>query len=424
MSPRGHPEGTRMAKVEIRNLSKIFGPEPERALRLLEQGVSNEEIFNRTGHAVGLSGVSFDVDDGEILVVMGLSGSGKSTLIRCINRLIEPTRGEIHIDGQSVTALDPDDLLEFRRNKFGMVFQNFALLPHRSIVANVEYGLEIQNTPPATRREKALAALQLVGLEGWEDAYPQQLSGGMQQRVGLARALAVDPEILLMDEAFSALDPLIRRDMQHELVSLQERMQKTILFISHDLDEAIKIGDRIVLMKDGAVVQAGTPEEILTRPATPYVERFVEDVDVTRVLTAASVLARARVVGYPSDGPRTALHKMADENYSSLLVVDRDYRLRGMVTVDDVETGLGQHRETLGEIMRSDFPSAGPDTALTDLFSVLSDFPWPVPVVDGQQRLLGVVSRAAVLAALANTAEAPATVPDGDRRPSPEAADA
>jgi glycine betaine/proline transport system ATP-binding protein len=409
-----------MAKVEIRNLSKIFGPDPELAMQLLEQGVSNEEIFTRTGHAVGLSDVSFDVEDGEILVVMGLSGSGKSTLIRCINRLIEPTSGEIRIDGQAVTSLDPKSLLEFRRNKFGMVFQNFALLPHRSILANVEYGLEIRDTPPDTRREKALDALQLVGLEGWGDAYPEQLSGGMQQRVGLARALAIDPEILLMDEAFSALDPLIRRDMQHELVSLQERMQKTILFISHDLDEAIKIGDRIVLMKDGAVVQAGTPEEILTRPATPYVERFVEDVDVTRVLSAASVLARARVVGYPSDGPRTALHKMADENYSSLLVVDRDYRLRGMVTVDDVERGLKQGKGSLAEIMQIDLPTAAPDTTLTGLFSVLSDFPWPVPVIDEQQHLLGVVSRAAVLAALANSAESPDGPSGGTGRPSME----
>jgi glycine betaine/proline transport system ATP-binding protein len=391
-----------MTKIKIRSLYKVFGPQPGKALELLEQGVGKDEIFNRTGHAIGLADVSFDVEEGEILVVMGLSGSGKSTLIRCINRLFEPTAGEILIDGEDVTKLGHEKLRQLRRDKFAMVFQHFALLPHRTVLANVEYGLEIQDRPAQERREKAEEALHLVGLEGWGDSFPSQLSGGMQQRVGLARALAVDPEVLLMDEAFSALDPLIRRDMQHELVSLQERMQKTILFVSHDLDEAIKIGDRIVLMKDGAVVQVGTPEDILTNPATGYVARFVEDVDVAKVLTASSVMAKARVVGYPSDGPRTALHKMQDENYSSLFVVKRDYTLEGLVTVEDVERALTNGAKELKDILRSDVDHVTPETPLPELFGLLSAHDYALPVLDEYNRLQGVVFKAGVLKALAN----------------------
>jgi glycine betaine/proline transport system ATP-binding protein len=301
-------------KIKTENLTKIFGPHPEYAYPLLDQGLSKEEIRERTGQAVGLTDASFVVNEGEILVIMGLSGCGKSTLIRCLNRLVEPSRGHVWVDGQDITQFSHKELLELRRHKFGMVFQHFALFPHRSILANAEYGLEIQGVERGTREQKAREALSLVGLEGWENATPAQLSGGMQQRVGLARALAVDPDILLMDEAFSALDPLIRGEMQNELVSLQARVKKTIIFITHDLDEALKIGDRIILMKDGGIVQVGTPEEILTRPADSYVERFVEDVDKSKVLTARAVMMPVRAVAYAGDGPRTALHKMSDEH--------------------------------------------------------------------------------------------------------------
>jgi glycine betaine/proline transport system ATP-binding protein len=395
-----------MATIEIRNLSKVFGADPRPALAMLEQESGKDEIFKKTGLAVGLANVSFDVEEGEIVVVMGLSGSGKSTLVRCINRLIDPTAGKVVVNGTDVASLGGDELLEFRRKHFGMVFQNFALLPHRTVVANVEYGLEIQGREPAERREKALEALRLVGLEGWEEARPAQLSGGMQQRVGLARALAVDPEILLMDEAFSALDPLIRRDMQHELVSLQERMHKTIVFISHDLDEAIKIGDRIVLMKDGAVVQVGTPEEILTNPASEYVARFVEDVDMSKVLTARSVMTRARVVAYPGDGPRTVLHKLRDENYSAIFAVERDYRLRGLVAVDDLEQAMKRGDRDISGIIRADVPRVSPETPLTELFPIMSDWHQALPVVDDRGELVGVVVKASVLEALARGAHA------------------
>ncbi|MFP4516494.1 MAG: glycine betaine/L-proline ABC transporter ATP-binding protein, partial [Desulfovibrionales bacterium] len=273
-----------MEKIQVRNLSKIFGSHPERGIALLEKGYSKDQIMKETRLGVGVDRATFSVEQGEIVVVMGLSGSGKSTLVRCINRLIEPTAGQIIVDGQDITALPPKELRAIRQHKMGMVFQNFALFPHRTVLQNAEYGLEIQGVDPETRKEHSMRALEQVGLKGWEDSFPVQLSGGMQQRVGLARALALDPDILLMDEAFSALDPLIRRDMQDELVALQEKVHKTILFISHDLDEALKLGDRIVLMKDGAIVQVGTPEEILTNPATEYVARFVEEVDISKVL--------------------------------------------------------------------------------------------------------------------------------------------
>jgi glycine betaine/proline transport system ATP-binding protein len=390
-----------MAKIIIENLSKVFGAHPAAALQMLSSGSSKDEIFKETGLPVGLAQVSFEVDEGEILVVMGLSGSGKSTLIRCLNRLIEPSVGRVVVDGVEVTSLDHAELLDLRRKKFGMVFQNFALFPHRTVLSNTEYGLEVQGKDPEFRQEKALEALKLVGLEGWGDAYPSQLSGGMQQRVGLARALAVDPDILLMDEAFSALDPLIRRDMQDELISLQERVQKTIVFITHDLDEALKIGDRIVLMKDARVVQVGAPEDILNNPASRYVEKFVEDVDKSKVLTAGSVMKKVRIVAFPKDGPRTALHKMKEESISGLFVVKRDYTLLGYVGAEAaaqaVENGLG---EVTG-IMNTKFQSVHPDSPISELFARMAEDGSPVPVTDEDGKLKGVVVRGSLLAGLA-----------------------
>jgi glycine betaine/proline transport system ATP-binding protein len=330
-------------KIAVRGLTKVFGDEPKPALALLRQGETKRAIFKKTGLAVGVADASFDVLKGEILVIMGLSGSGKSSLIRCLNRLNEPTAGQILLDGQDIVTLARRELLAVRRNKYGMVFQHFALFPHRSIRENVEFGLEIQGYPADERAEKALLALKQVGLEGWEDASPEQLSGGMQQRVGLARALAVDPDVLLMDEAFSALDPLIRREMQQELVALQSRLHKTIVFITHDLDEALFLGNRIVLMKEARIEQIGTAEEILSSPATPYVQRFVAEVDKTKVLTASAVMRRARSVAFTNDGPRTVLRKMEDENLNFLCVVEPDFKLRGIVR-DDNGPGGGQAR--------------------------------------------------------------------------------
>lgn len=395
-----------MQKIQVQELTKIFGKHPKRALKLIDEGVDKSEIFNKTGQAVGLANVSFDVEEGEILVVMGLSGSGKSTLVRCINRLIEPTQGKVFIDGQDVRELNHHDLRHLRRSKFGMVFQHFALFPHRTILMNTEYGLEIQGVKKAEREEKARNALKLVGLEGWEEAMPHQLSGGMQQRVGLARALAVEPDILLMDEAFSALDPLIRRDMQHELISLQERVHKTIIFITHDLDEALKIGDRIVLMKGGSVVQIGTPEEILTSPANDYVERFVENVDKSKVLSARTVLAKAKVVAFPNDGPRTVLHKMQEEALSNILVVKRDYTLEGIIFAEDASEAAQRGDKTIEAVIQRDIPKVSPDETLTTLISIISDKEWvsaPIPVIDENQKLLGIVVKGSILSGLAQS---------------------
>lgn len=277
-------------KVSCRNVWKIFGPRPDLARRHAEEGLSKDAILEKTGHVIAVRDVSFDVEEGEIFVVMGLSGSGKSTLIRCICRLIEPTHGQILVDGEDVTQMDPPRLRELRRHKMSMVFQHFGLFPHRRVIDNVAYGLEIQGIPREDRHRRAREVLELVGLKGWELYYPQELSGGMQQRVGLARALAVDPAIMLFDEPFSALDPLIRREMQDELLKLQQVMHKTLIFITHDFLEAVKLGDRIAVMRDGEIVQIGTPEEIVAHPVDDYVRAFTVDAPRVKVLDVATVM--------------------------------------------------------------------------------------------------------------------------------------
>jgi len=391
-----------MIKLKIENLYKIFGPSPQKARKMLNDGIPKKEILDKTGCAVGVAGVDFEVEEGEILVVMGLSGSGKSTLVRCINRLFEPTSGSVVVDDVDITKLDKKGLREVRRKKFGMVFQRFALLPHRSVLENVLFGLEIQGVDKEEAKAKSMESLDLVGLKGWEDYYPSQLSGGMQQRVGLARALAVEPDILLMDEAFSALDPLIRSDLQDELLALQNRVHKTIIFITHDLDEALKIGDRIVLMKDGKVVQIGTPEDILLNPETEYVERFVENVNMTRVLTAKDVMVRPVKVTHPKDGPRAALHAMKEKGTSSCCVVNKERKFLGVVKPDRARglvNGGVKNLETIIEPYEKYI--VHPDTPLQDLLPIMVDASYPVVVVDEDGKLLGVIVTGSVLAGLA-----------------------
>lgn len=396
---------TRPVKIQVRNLSKVFGSQPRKALELRDKGLKRSEILDKTGHTLGLSNISFDVYEGELLVIMGLSGSGKSTLIRCLNRLIEPTEGDIVIDGENIPSLSDKALLECRRRHFSMVFQNFALFPHRTVQQNAEYGLEIRGIDKETRRETARHALKQVGLEGWEDAYPNQLSGGMQQRVGLARALANDASVMLMDEAFSALDPLIRKDMQQELLELQSRMRKTTVFITHDLDEALNIGDRIILLKDGEIVQIGTPEEILTSPADDYVARFIEGVDMSRILTARSAMRPVRATAREDDGPRTALRKMSENGLDSIYVVSRDRRLVGLVEAEAVDRAAREGDQTLAGSMHQNFPCVGPDEPLHHLFPMFDEKSFPIAVVDDDKRLLGVVVKGAVLAELAEAGE-------------------
>ncbi|HSP59354.1 MAG TPA: glycine betaine/L-proline ABC transporter ATP-binding protein [Halomonas sp.] len=395
----------RNVKIRVRNLTKVFGNQPKKALELREQGLRRADIFEKTGQTLGLSNINFDVHEGELLVIMGLSGSGKSTLIRCLNRLIEPTEGEIVIDGENIPELGDKALLECRRRHFSMVFQNFALFPHRTVQQNVEFGLEIRGVDKVERAETARNALKQVGLEGWEDAMPNQLSGGMQQRVGLARALANDATVLLMDEAFSALDPLIRGDMQQELLELQSRMQKTTVFITHDLDEALTIGDRIVLLKDGEVVQIGTPEDILTKPADDYVRRFIEGVDKSRILTAESAMRPVRATAREDDGPRTVLRKMRENAIDSIYVTSRERKLLGLVEADAADQASKEGKDNIRDCMTQDFRSVSREEPMHNLFAMFSEKSFPIAVVDNDQRLLGVVVKGAVLDQLAQAGD-------------------
>lgn len=386
-------------KIEVKNASKIFGKSSKRAAQLLKEGKTKKEILKETGATVGVNNAAFDVLDGEIFVIMGLSGSGKSTLVRLLNRLIDPTSGQILLDGEDIVKMNKEQLRNVRRKKIGMVFQNFALFPHKTILENTEYGLEIQGVAKEERKNQAIESLRLVGLAGYESQYPGQLSGGMQQRVGLARALANNPDILLMDEAFSALDPLIRKDMQDELLQLHEDMGKTIIFITHDLDEALRIGDRIALMKDGEIVQIGTPEEILMNPSNDYVERFVEDVDLSKVLTANHIMKHADTVQIDR-GPRVALRLMESLRISSIYVVDKGGRLMGALTAQDAVVAAEKNRK-IEDVLIKDVITTTGESVLTDLFDIVSTATIPVAVVDEKNRLKGIIIRGAMIGALA-----------------------
>jgi glycine betaine/proline transport system ATP-binding protein len=389
-----------MDKIVVEEVYKVFGPSPKQAIEMLKKGQSKAEILEKTRNAIGVAGANFTVKEGEILVVMGLSGSGKSTLVRCLNRLIEPTSGKISIDGVDVIGLNTEQLRKFRLEHLSMVFQNFALFPHRTVLDNVAYGLEIKKIDSGKRRDRSMEALSQVGLEGHENSYPSQLSGGMQQRVGLARALALDADIMLMDEAFSALDPLIRSDMQDELLQLQEKVQKTIVFISHDLDEALKIGDRIVLMKDGYIVQSGTAEQILTNPANEYVARFVQDVDMAKVISAESVMLKPKEMAYyETDGPKAALRKMNHSQISGIFV-RKDKKLMGYVTAEDAAAAIKRGDSSLEKIVQTDLQTVRLDTPAVEIIPLLASLHYPIPVVDENSRLRGVVIKGSLLAGL------------------------
>jgi glycine betaine/L-proline transport ATP binding subunit len=393
-----------MSIIEVKQLTKVFGHDPKHAVKLLGQGWSKEKIYRETKMTIGVNQAGFGIEPGEIFVIMGLSGSGKSTLVRLLNRLIEPTSGQVLFKGRDIVGMNKAELRELRRKHIGMVFQKFALYPHRTVLANAEYGLEVQGIEKKKRRELAMNALKLVGLEGWEQSYPDQLSGGMQQRVGLARGLANDPDILLMDEAFSALDPLIRKDMQHELLLLQARMKKTIVFITHDLDEALRIGDRIALMKDGSIVQIGTPEEILTQPADKFVERFVEDVDLSKVLTASHAMIRPETIT-PERGPRVALQLMRERGVSTLYVTDIEKRLLGAVTADDASRAVKENLP-LEAVIQTNVVMVPPDEVLNGLFDSMAEAKLPIAVVDEQSRLRGILIKGAVMSTLAGNRDA------------------
>jgi glycine betaine/proline transport system ATP-binding protein len=391
---------TETIAVQATDIYKVFGRRTKETLKRLQDG-ANRDSLKHLGTAAVID-ASFEVRAGEIFVVMGLSGSGKSTLIRMLNGLLEPTSGTVSIMGTAITGVPATRLREVRKKSVSMVFQHFALLPHRTVLDNAAYGLEVQGVGLAERRERAGAIVQRVGLAGWENNLPGELSGGMQQRVGLARALASDTDILLMDEAFSALDPLIRREMQEQLVELQSELGKTIIFITHDLNEAMFLGDRIAVMRDGRIVQVGTPDDILTDPANDYVAQFVQDVDRARVLTAAGVMEPPKSVVSASAGPRAALRTMRDLQTSMAFVVGNGRKLDGVVRDKDVIRLVKAGERDLASVVRNDVATIAPDAHLTDLFELSVESPLPVAVVDDKLRLLGVIPRVTLLAALGN----------------------
>ena len=367
-------------KLEVKSLYKIFGDQPEKAFKLLAKGHDRASILQKTGQTLGVQDVNLAINEGEIFVVMGLSGSGKSTLVRLFNRLIEPTRGQVLIDGEDIAAISERELRQVRRKKISMVFQSFALMPHLSVLENTAFGLELAGVPLAERQQSARQALHQVGLGPWIDAYPDALSGGMKQRVGLARALANDPDILLMDEAFSALDPLIRTEMQDELLKLQASQQRTIIFISHDLDEAMRIGDRIAIMQDGQLVQVGTPDEILNQPANDYVRAFFRGVDLANVFSARDVASRKQTPLIKKHG----------------YVVDRSRRFLGVVSVESLSRAV-RDKGSLEQALLADIQPILADTSLNELISQVAAAPCQVPVVEEDGTYLGLISKANLL---------------------------
>lgn len=386
-------------KICIEHLIKIYGEKPQAALKLFRDGKSKDDILQATLHVLGIADVSLTVNPGELFVVMGLSGSGKSTLVRCINRLINPTSGHIYIDGEDVAHVGEKRMREIRLTKVSMVFQRFGLFPHKTVAENVEYGLLVRGMDKADRRQKALETLEMVGLAQWADYLPDSLSGGMQQRVGLARALATDAEILLMDEPFSALDPLIRREMQDELLRLQKELHKTIIFISHDIHEALKIGDRIAVMQDGCIVQVGTPSELIAQPASDYIRAFTRDVNRAQVLKVGSIARQTITLILGQNSPKEALDKMLHHNLEQMYVVDRGGKLVGMVKKKFLSEAIQQGNEDFTSVMLQNFPKANANTSLENIFHLYQQGR-TVAVVDAEEKFQGVVEADDVLASI------------------------
>ena len=398
--------GDNDAYVSVKSLWKVFGKNPERVLEPEFADKDKGFFQSEMGNVVGLRDVSFDVRKGETFVVMGLSGSGKSTLVRCLLRLIEPTTGEVVIDGQDITKMTDKELVDFRRAKIAMVFQHYGLMPHRNVLDNAAWGLEVQGVGKEERYERTRKTLEIVGLSGWEDSYPRQLSGGMQQRVGLARALVVDTDILLMDEPFSGLDPLIRRQMQDELLNLQTELQKTIVFITHDLNEALKLGDHIAIMHDGEVAQIGSPEDIVLRPEDEYVGDFTQDVRLESVLTAGKVMVSPKATVMGHQGPRAALHTIGQSDGDVAWVVDRQERYIGLLSISSTEQALRagvKRMDQAWDYVDRNYLPVSPATTFDALIPIAMSSDFPIPVVDDQKILVGEVHRSALAEALAET---------------------
>ncbi|WP_129598975.1 quaternary amine ABC transporter ATP-binding protein [Anaerophilus nitritogenes] len=386
-------------KMEVKNLTKIFGRHPKSILKKINEGMTKDQVLNKTGHTVGLNNVSFEVKEGEIFVIMGLSGSGKSTLIRCLNLLNKPTAGQILFEGKDIVKFNKTELRKFRQNNIAMVFQHFGLFSHRTVIENVAYGLEVKDIPKEKRLKIANDTLETVGLLGWGEKMIHELSGGMQQRVGLARALANNPDILLMDEPFSALDPMIRRDMQLELLDIQAKLQKTIIFITHDVNEAFKIGDRVAVMKDGQIKQIGTPEEILENPVDEYIENFIQDIDRSKILQAKNIMFTPSPLLFSKDGLNVAMKEMKSHGISSIFVVDKERRLKGIITIDDTIKAI-KEKKSVEDILKQDYFMTDPEMYVQELIPKAVETKYPIAVVDDTKKLLGIIVRASVLAGL------------------------
>ncbi len=385
--------------LEASHVSMIYGHNKARAAQLMEAGGEKTSVFQETGATVALWDVNFKVRRGEIFVIIGLSGSGKSTIVRCFNQLLKPTSGYAAYEGQHIDAMSKQELLEFRRSKISMVFQNFGLFTHRTVLENVVYGLEVRGVPRQERRDKAVEVIKLVGLEGWEDRPITSLSGGMKQRVGIARALANDPEVLLMDEPFSALDPLVRQDMQFELLQIQRKLGKTILFITHDINEAFKLGDTVAIMRDGKIVQIDTPAGMSMAPADDYVRAFIESADKANVLSVSSIMATPTCIVREGDDPAIAVREMGREHLSTAYAVDHDMRLLGVVPVD-AALQCWREKRPLAEAIQRECVTTSPDVSVRDIMPIAAETRYPIAVVGDDGVLLGIVSRASVLSTM------------------------
>jgi glycine betaine/proline transport system ATP-binding protein len=394
VSPSGH------ICLGVKGLWKIFGPNAEQLLHSERRFDSKDRILEETGCVVALRDITFEVWRGEFFVIMGLSGSGKSTLIRCLLRLIEPTAGQMLINGNDIRAYDELQLMDLRRHTTSMVFQHFGLFPHRSVIDNVAYGLKVRGVGQEQRYERAREVITKVGLKGWEEYLPSALSGGMQQRVGLARALATEPEILLMDEPFSGLDPLIRRQMQDELAELQAEVQKTIVFVTHDLHEALKMGDRIAIMRDGKIIQIGTPEDIITVPSDAYVREFVQDASPAKVLTAGTIMEQPNVLLYEWQGPKAALHILTTTGLQNVFLVGRRGNLLGLVTVERLRELIKKKGNSLRDALEPDALTCSRETIVEDLFPLAASTSYPIPVVDEKGKFAGEIHISTILSSM------------------------
>lgn len=385
--------------IRVEHVSKLYGPNRDEAARMMQDGADKDEVYKKTGCTVGLWDINLEIPRGKIFVIIGLSGSGKSTLVRCFNRLNTPSSGRILFEGRDLAEMNQRELLEYRRSKISMVFQSFGLMSHRDVLGNVAYGLEVRGMPRAEREKKAMEMIAMVGLEGWEHQNCGELSGGMRQRVGIARALANDPEVLLMDEPFSALDPLVRRDMQFELLQIQRKLQKTVIFITHDMDEAFKLGDTVAIMRDSKVIQVDTPEGMSTHPADDYVKEFTGSADKSKVTTVRHIMITPASLAQLQDGPGYAIKSMQKNALSTVYVVDDRLRLGGILTIQDAirarRNGL-----TIADVVRRDVQTASPDDLVSDIMPMAAEATYPIAVVDAEGRLKGIVTKASVLAAL------------------------